>query len=82
MSEIQKITVRLTPNAKKNEIIGWEEDLLGEKTLKVQVTAIPEKGKGNAALIKLLSKKWKIPKSAITIIRGETNRTKILEIRT
>tara|TARA_B100001093_G_C26266772_1_gene775128 strand:- start:245 stop:520 length:276 start_codon:yes stop_codon:yes gene_type:complete len=79
-AETQKITIRLTPNAKQNKIIGWEEDLLGEKTLKVQVTAIPEKGKANKALITLLSKTWKIPKSDITIIRGETSRTKILKI--
>jgi len=80
-SQTQKITIRLTPNAKQNKILGWEEDLFGEKTLKVQVTAIPEKGKANKALITLLSKEWKIPKSAISIIRGETSRTKILEIK-
>ena len=80
MQSIDKITVKLTPNAKKNEVIGWEEDLLGERTLKVQVTAVPEKGKANAALLKLLSKEWKIPKSAITIMRGDTSRTKVLKI--
>ncbi len=77
---METITVKLTPGAKKNEIQGWEEDLFGEKTLKVCVTAIPEKGKANAALIKLLSKEWKIPKSAISIIRGETSRVKVLEV--
>lgn len=80
MNEKQTITVKLTPGAKQNKVIGWEEDLLGDRTLKVQVTAIPEKGKANKALIALLSKHWKVPKSSITIIRGETNRIKILEI--
>lgn len=74
------ITVKLTPGAKRNEIQGWEEDLFGARTLKICVTAIPEKGKANAALIKLLAKEWGIPKSAITIIRGETSRVKVLEI--
>ncbi len=74
------ITVRLNPNARQSKILGWEEDLFGERTLKVQVTEIPEKGKANKALIKLLSKQWKIPKSNINIVRGETSRTKILEI--
>lgn len=77
---MNKIIVKLTPGAKKNEILGWEEDLLGERTLKVHVTAIPEKGKANKALIALLSKEWKIPKTSIRIIRGETSRVKILEI--
>ena len=80
MSEKQTITVKLTPGAKQNKVIGWEEDLFGDRTLKVQVTAIPEKGKANKALIALLSKHWKVPKSSITIIRGETSRIKILEI--
>ena len=80
MSEKQTITVKLTPGAKQNKVIGWEEDLFGNRTLKVQVTTIPKKGKANKALIALLSKHWKVPKSSITIIRGETSRIKILEI--
>ncbi len=76
----KKITIKLTPGAKKNEIQGWEEDLFGDKTLKVSVTGIPEKGKANKALIDLLAKEWKIPKSSIKIVRGETSRVKILEV--
>ena len=75
-----EITVHLIPCAKQNAIIGWEEDLFGERTLKVQVTVVPEKGKANKALIAMLSKAWKVPKSAITIKRGDKSRTKILEI--
>ncbi len=75
MGQMKKITVRLTPNAKANKVIGWDDNVL-----KVQVTAIPEKGKANKALIALLSKHWKIPKSAISITRGETARIKTLEI--
>ncbi|MAF98964.1 MAG: hypothetical protein CMH26_10040 [Micavibrio sp.] len=81
MSEFHTITIRLTPNARQNAILGWEEDLLGERLLKVQVTVVPEKGKANKALIALLSKHWKIPKSAIRIVRGETSRTKTLEVK-
>lgn len=75
-----KITVKLTPGAKKNEVFGWETDAAGERFLRVSVTAAPEKGKANAALIKLLSKHWGIPKSAITIVRGETSRMKVIEV--
>lgn len=76
----QTITVKLTPGARQNAVIGWEEDLFGERTLKIQVTAIPEKGKANKAMIALLSKNWKISKSSITVVRGATSRVKILEI--
>lgn len=49
--------------------------------LKVLVTAAPEKGKANEALIKLLSEYFDIPKGVISIIRGETERNKLIEIK-
>ena len=76
-----QITIRLTPCAKQNAILGWEDDLFGERTLKVHVTVVPETGKANNALIALLSKAWRIPKSAIAIKRGDKSRTKTLEIK-
>lgn len=81
MSDTHRIVVKLTPGASKNEVIGWETDLFGEKRLKACVTAIPEKGKANKALIQLLSKHYGIAKSCFTIIRGETSREKTIEIQ-
>lgn len=75
-----KIVVKLTPNAGKNEIIEWDTSAPEQPVLNVRVTAVPEDGKANKALIALLSKTWKIPKSEIKIIRGETSRLKTLEI--
>jgi uncharacterized protein (TIGR00251 family) len=48
--------------------------------LKARVTAVPEKGKANKALVALLSKSLKVPKSTITVVSGETSRQKILRI--
>jgi len=42
------------------------------------VTAISERGKANAALMGLLSKKLKLPKSSIRIIAGEQSRQKTI----
>lgn len=74
------LTVKLTPKAARNAIIGWDTDANGEKILKCSVTAIPENGKANAALIKMLAKECKIPKSAITLISGDTSRMKRLRV--
>jgi uncharacterized protein (TIGR00251 family) len=74
------LTIRLTPKAAKNAIIGWVEDGDHNKYLKVAVTTVPEKGKANQALIVLLSKEWNIPKSHIIIEKGETDRNKILSV--
>ena len=73
--------IRLTPAASKNEIKGVEIDLLGDTYIKATVTAIPENGKANAALIKLLSKTYKIPKSAMIVDKGAKGRMKMIKIR-
>ena len=72
--------VRLQPAAAAERILGIVEDAASDSMLKVAVTAPPEKGKANAALVKLLSKRWKIPKSEISIIKGVTERRKTVHI--
>ncbi len=57
-------------------VVGVEGD-----RLKIKVTAIPEKGKANQAVIKLLSKYLGIPKSAMTITSGETSKLKTVLIQ-
>ncbi len=73
-----RLAVRLTPKASRNAVQGWAQDAAGNRFLKVSVTAVPEKGKANKALIALLAKEWDIPKKSIEIIRGETDRNKTL----
>ena len=75
-----KLIVHLTPKASHNKIEGWAKDEKGQKILRVKVTALPEDGKANQALIKLLSKALHISQSRISLIRGETSRIKQLEI--
>ena len=75
-----RFAVKITPKASQNAIIGWKEDADGQPYLKVSVTTVPEKGKANEALIALLAKNWKIPKSDIAIEKGDTDRHKTLSI--
>ena len=75
-----KLTVHLTPKASCNKIEGWAKDEKGQDILRVKVTAVPEDGKANAALIKLLSKALGIPRSQISLVRGTTSRIKQFEI--
>jgi len=62
--------VRLQPNAGANRIIGVAEDAEGEAMIKAMVTAAPEKGKANSALVGLLAKSWKIPNPTFRSLRG------------
>jgi uncharacterized protein len=75
-----RLFIRVLPGAGRNAIAGTAEDADGQNFLKVMVTAAPENGKANAAVIKLLSKTWKLPKSAIRVVSGSANRRKTLEI--
>lgn len=72
------INIRLTPKAARNALQGWTTDQDGQPVLKVSVTTPPEKGKANKALIALLAREWHIPKSSITLIKGETSKNKTL----
>jgi uncharacterized protein YggU (UPF0235/DUF167 family) len=44
------------------------------------VTTVPEGGKANAAVLKLLAKALGVPKSRLAIVQGETGRDKVIEI--
>ncbi len=71
-----ELRVRLTPSGGRDAIDGTETDAEGQPYVKARVTAVPEDGKANKALIALLSKTVKIPKSSIEFISGETSRKK------
>lgn len=71
-----RLAVKVLPKASKNEITGWEN---GE--LKVRLRAVPEKGKANQALIAFMAEALDISPSAISLLRGETSRHKLLLIR-
>jgi uncharacterized protein (TIGR00251 family) len=49
--------------------------------LAVRVNAPPEAGKANAALIKLLAKRWRVPQRDLEVISGASRRRKVLQIR-
>lgn len=66
------LKVKIVPNSSKNDII------LEDSFIKVKVTAQPIENKANKALIEYLSKTFKIPKTNIEIIKGETSKEKKL----
>ena len=70
------LLVRLTPNASANRIEGLMDRADGECRLKVKVSVVPENGKANKALIKLLSKKLGYPQCDFELVSGFTDRNK------
>ncbi|MCM2293434.1 DUF167 domain-containing protein [Allorhizobium sp. BGMRC 0089] len=79
-SDHLRLAVRLTPNGGSDAIEGVETNGEGEAHLRVRVTAVPEKGKANKALIVFLAKRIGVAKSSFSFVSGETARQKILRL--
>jgi uncharacterized protein (TIGR00251 family) len=69
-----EISVRVTPKASRNAIKSEDG------ALRVYVTTVPEDGKANAAVVKLLSKAVGVPKSRLELVRGHTSRDKVFRV--
>lgn len=76
-----EVQLRVTPNASRNLVGEVVADTQGNGVLKIAVTAVPEKGKANTAVIKLLAKSWHLRKTDCQITRGLTDRNKTLFIQ-
>ena len=76
-----RLRLRVQPRASRDQIDGFVADELGLDALKVAVTALPEGGKANAQVIKLLAKAYGLRKSDMTIIQGLKDRRKVVEIK-
>ncbi len=73
-----RVALRLQPGARGDGVEGLAELADGGRALKARVSAPPEAGKANAALIKLLAKAWRVPKGSIEIRAGKGDRSKTL----
>ena len=75
------LDIRLTPNSAQNRIEEVFVDAVGRSRLKVKVTVVPEKGKANSALVKLLSKSIKCGQGKFEIISGKLDRNKTVLVK-
>ena len=63
------------PGSSRSKVDGW----LGE-FLKIRVTAKPQKGKANEALVALMSDVLHVPRKNISISSGASSSKKVLKI--
>jgi uncharacterized protein (TIGR00251 family) len=70
------IEIHLQPGAKRSEVVGFKEGVLYAK-----VTALPQKGQANRALVELMAQTLGIPKSSVDIIRGQSSRSKVIAVQ-
>ena len=74
------LSIRLTPGADRDAVEGVGALADGRALALVRVRARPHDGEANAALVKLLAKTFRRPKSAIEIVSGAGARVKDLRI--
>lgn len=72
------LAVRVTPKSSRNEVTGLHAAADGAVSLAVKVTAAPDKGLANKAVIETLAKTCRLPKSAFQLVAGETERNKTI----
>lgn len=70
-----RISLRVIPRARRNVVEGFLDGVL-----RVRVTAAPQDGSANQAVVKLLAKQLGLPRSSVALIRGAKSRDKVIEI--
>jgi uncharacterized protein (TIGR00251 family) len=70
-----RLNVKVVPGSSRNQIVGW----LGD-ALKIKVTAPPEKGQANEAVIELLASALGISSKDIEVESGHSSPSKIVAI--
>jgi hypothetical protein len=71
-----QFALRVQPRASRNAIVG----VMGD-AVKLAITAPPVDGKANEAVIEYLADLFRLPKSSIVIVSGESGRNKLIAIR-
>ena len=75
IADMATISIKVVPGAKKNRVVGKYGD-----AIKVQVSAPPEAGKANQAVIALLAETLGVRPQQISITRGHTQPRKTVQI--
>src|SRR5205823_9879589 len=70
-----RVRLRVSPGSGRAEIVGRYGD-----GWKVRVTAAPEQGRANDAVLRLLADALSVPRESITLVSGHGGRDKIVEL--
>lgn len=70
-----KFFIKTKPSAKEEKI-----KKIDETHFEVWVKEPPRKGKANEAVLKAIAKYFKMPKSRLELVSGQTSKQKIIEI--
>ncbi len=69
------LAVRVQPRAKRDQVVG-----LREGRLVIRLSAPPVDGKANAALTAFVAKQASVPRSRVSVVKGQTSRDKVVRV--
>ena len=75
-----KLSVRLTPRAQADRVLGVAATAEGKRVVRASVTAPPEDGRANEALLQLLARVWQLSRRDLAIVAGTTSRHKTVSV--
>ncbi|MBI2315584.1 MAG: YggU family protein [Betaproteobacteria bacterium] len=69
------LAIHAQPGAKRSEVAGLHGD-----SLKIRIAAPAVEGKANAALVAFVAEALGVPKRAVTVLKGEASREKLVRV--
>lgn len=72
-----RLSVRVQPRARRDALVGR----LADGTLQVAVTAAPEGGRANEAVVEVMAQLLGVPRRQIRVARGRASRAKQIEVQ-
>jgi uncharacterized protein YggU (UPF0235/DUF167 family) len=73
---VTSLRLHVRPSGRSDRLRGWHAD----GALRVEVTAVPEDGRANEAVIRLLASALGVRRSAVTVKQGAASRSKRIEV--
>jgi uncharacterized protein (TIGR00251 family) len=70
-----RLRIRVSPGARTTELVGRQGD-----AWKVRVSAPPERGRANAALLGLLAERLRVRPAELVVVAGRSGRDKVVEL--
>jgi uncharacterized protein len=75
-----RVAIRVSPRSQADRVVGIIPTAAGGRAFKVTVSAIPQNGRANEALLQLLARDWDVPRRDLTIVQGASSRNKVVAI--
>lgn len=75
-----RVAIRLSPRARADRLLAVAATTAGGRAVKASVSAPPQDGRANEALLQLIARAWRLPRRDLSIVGGAASRNKIVGI--